>query len=246
VIDIVPSTYGLQVASSFSEALNSLLEAYQQLGESIPQLSDYQFQFGANKTMRDILALVYKDILDFHLEALRHFRLRGLTSKPLNQILTHDYAVWKQLFRATWRGFTIRIDAIKRNLDRRMQLIQSQASVVEYEKLLEIHRLADIEFANLKEAELRRRQVELYQWLDSANSSNTQQDCVRKRSACPGAGKWLLNEPSFQNWFHPTFCRTPLLWLNGMPGSGLYRKVLRKSAYMLMLARENYIGFGRY
>jgi len=42
-----------QIASNMSEALNSLLDAYQQIGEQIPQLSQYQDLFSSSPHMGD-------------------------------------------------------------------------------------------------------------------------------------------------------------------------------------------------
>jgi len=60
-----------------SEALNSLLDAYQQIGEQIPQLSQYQELFATSSHMGTVLAMIYQDILEFHREALSYFKQRS-------------------------------------------------------------------------------------------------------------------------------------------------------------------------
>ncbi|KAH0563508.1 hypothetical protein GP486_001929 [Trichoglossum hirsutum] len=72
-----PMKYLLLVASTFSEALNSLLDAYQQIGEQIPQLLQYQQIFATSPHMGTILAMIYQDILEFHREALKYFKQRS-------------------------------------------------------------------------------------------------------------------------------------------------------------------------
>jgi hypothetical protein len=60
-----------------SEALNSLLDAYQQIGEQIPQLSQYQELFSSSSHMRTALFMIFQDILEFHREALGYFKRRS-------------------------------------------------------------------------------------------------------------------------------------------------------------------------
>lgn len=64
----------IKVACNFSEALNSLIKAYMEIGELLPQLQAYQQHCISNAYMRMVLALMYKDILEFHAVALKYFR----------------------------------------------------------------------------------------------------------------------------------------------------------------------------
>jgi hypothetical protein len=54
-----------------------LLDAYQQIGEQVPQLSQYQQLFATSAHMGTILAMIYQDILEFHREALKYFKQRS-------------------------------------------------------------------------------------------------------------------------------------------------------------------------
>ena len=71
------STDSCQIASAYAEAFDALLDAYQQIGESLPLLSQYQALFQRNPSMRKVLALIYNDILEFHKKALKYFRQRS-------------------------------------------------------------------------------------------------------------------------------------------------------------------------
>ena len=66
----------LKIACNFSEALDCLLDAYLEFGELMPQLQAYQEYCLADENghMRTVLALMYKDILEFHAVAMKHFR----------------------------------------------------------------------------------------------------------------------------------------------------------------------------
>jgi len=67
----------LMVAKNYTEAFNALLDAYLEIGENIPQFTQYQNLFGSNVYMQTALAYIYEDILEFHKEALRYFRQRS-------------------------------------------------------------------------------------------------------------------------------------------------------------------------
>lgn len=54
-----------QIAGTYSEALNSLLDAYQEIGEHMPLLEQYEGLIMSNPYLQEILGLVYKDILNF-------------------------------------------------------------------------------------------------------------------------------------------------------------------------------------
>lgn len=63
-----------QVAGSFADAFHELLDVYEKLGESFPLLDQYDRLFREDSNMLRVLTFIYKDILDFHLQALRYFQ----------------------------------------------------------------------------------------------------------------------------------------------------------------------------
>jgi len=73
----VPIRY-VQVASTFVDAFNSLLDTYQQIGEQIPLLESYKTLFSENSHMRQLLVMIYEDILNVHVIALRYFRQKRM------------------------------------------------------------------------------------------------------------------------------------------------------------------------
>jgi hypothetical protein len=67
----------LMVARNYTDAFNALLDAYLEIGENLPQLTQYQALFSENSHMQLALAHIFEDILEFHKEALRYFRQRS-------------------------------------------------------------------------------------------------------------------------------------------------------------------------
>jgi hypothetical protein len=57
-----------------SDTFDTLLEAYAQIGEQLPLLSEYESLFGSNVHMIEALQWIYIDILTFHQHAMRFFQ----------------------------------------------------------------------------------------------------------------------------------------------------------------------------
>lgn len=70
--------------SAHADAFETLLEAYQQIGEHMPLLKQYEELFHHSPHMQAVLSLIYIDILEFHRYSVR--RLKD-TSKHLDQYL---------------------------------------------------------------------------------------------------------------------------------------------------------------
>lgn len=64
------------MAKTWTDSLDLLLSAYEQIGETIPQLLQYDKLFVQNPAMQRVLGLLYKDILEFHRRALVVFKRR--------------------------------------------------------------------------------------------------------------------------------------------------------------------------
>lgn len=55
------------------EAFSELLSVYEQIGESLPLLSQYEQLFTSEPRMVQVLALIFQDILSFHRLAVQYF-----------------------------------------------------------------------------------------------------------------------------------------------------------------------------
>ncbi|KAI0376441.1 hypothetical protein F5Y04DRAFT_210207 [Hypomontagnella monticulosa] len=199
-----PMKFILLVTRTFSDALHCVLDAYQDIGEQIPLLEGYQNFFTSNGYMRTVLIQIYEDILEFHREAIKHFKQK----------------LWKQLFQATWRGFTVKIQHIRDNLKRHRHLIESHATIVEFAEIQRLRDVAKLELEAHMSDEIYRRQQRVAQWLSPFGVDDLQDQYREIRSICADAGRWLLDNSRFQNWINPNQCLQPLLWINGIPGAG--------------------------
>jgi len=124
------------------------------------------------------------------------------------------------MFQAVWRGFKVKLDELKDNMRRHRHLIESQASIVQFQESLKLRKFAEGKFEDIQKEFVQARWPAVRQWLTAYNSKKQQDFCAKKRAECPDSGQWLLTHDRFMNWLDPIYCTTPLLWLNGNPGAG--------------------------
>ncbi|KAL8303462.1 hypothetical protein RB597_005051 [Gaeumannomyces tritici] len=215
-----PLRFMLMMTKNVAEAFSSLLDTYQQIGEQIPLLLSFQalFENPTHVHMRQLLVLIYQDILNFHLLALRFFRKK----------------MWKRLFLANWSGFKTDISQLKENLARHRRLIESRASLTQFEETQSIRAAAEENLKQTKEDTQRRRRRDVFQWLGSADMEAVHERHVTARAWSSKSCNWLAQDPVFKDWFDSDFCTMPLLWLNGKPGAG--KSVL--ASFVIDKARE--------
>lgn len=203
---------------------------YEKIGESLPQLLQTERLFREDTAMRRVLALVYKDILEFHRLAMKYFKQpstwKALASccRMVDSLLrltrARSQIVLKQLFQATWKTYKTRFDPLIANIHDHGMLVQNQAT------LAQIEDFRGDQLAGCQQHEAHRIR-ELYMWLRSpehdiaSNAENDQYEYARVRGTCPGSGSWVLSKPAFKEWMDPAFpAIPPLLWINGAPGAG--------------------------
>ncbi|KAI9869334.1 MAG: hypothetical protein M1813_000123 [Trichoglossum hirsutum] len=199
-----PLKFMLQTASTLEESFDQLLNAYEQIGERMPQLQKYEEIFSLDPRMQKVLEQYYEDILEFHRRALKFFSRRG----------------WKLLFKATWKTFETRFRVILDNLDRDKNLIESQACLLDIEESQLARGLAEDTFLRMKNEELKRQRIAVIEWLSPANSTMDQESYSSLRALYPGTGLWLLSDAKLKAWSDPLSSDVPILWVHGIPGSG--------------------------
>ncbi|CAH0046236.1 unnamed protein product [Clonostachys solani] len=189
-----PMKFILLTANMYTDAFNAVLDAYQDIGEQIPLLTDFEI-FASNTHMMEILGLIYTDILEFHREALRFFRKSCMSSANVPS-LAHA-------------------NPTPSSLDE-----ESRASIMEFQEIRAVQQKADDQLALTEKAQEEAHRSSVKSWL-SGFSNEGEQDCHRQvRSLCPGSGRWLFGNPCFQRWLDLNYCDTPLIWLTGIPGAG--------------------------
>lgn len=106
-------------------------------------------------------------------------------------------------------------------MKRHQSLLDSGATIVQFEQIQIVRKEAEQNFKATRQAEMDRKYSAVSQWLAAASSQDIHNQCVEARSSCLGSGRWILSNSKFNKWMHPVFCETPALWLNGSPGVGM-------------------------
>ncbi|KAK8084662.1 Ankyrin repeat-containing protein [Apiospora hydei] len=195
----------LQIAGAFAKAFHELLDVYEKLGESIPMVLQFEKLFREDVNMRRVLSNMWKDILEFHRQALKYFQ------QPM----------WRQLFQATWDTYKSRFSPLIENIRGHGHLIQTQAALSQIEDFRRDQDLRDAQFNKITESQEMQRLTNLKAWLNPPSIENDQYELSKVWKRYPGSGRWLLQNQSMKEWLDPLFPTIPpLLWMHGMPGAG--------------------------
>ncbi|TEY63394.1 hypothetical protein BOTCAL_0155g00160 [Botryotinia calthae] len=199
-----PMKFCLQVASSWAESFDTLLDAYQQLVENIPLLEQYGDLFKGNSYMVNVLALIYEDMLDFHRAALRVF-----SKSTRHKALVESQATILQ-FEKQQKDYT--------KAETSLSTIQeSILSIQEYQREHLNHKK---QFEAIEKEDNKRQRLALIDWLASTDPIPDHEFAVSMRADCPSSGNWILRENKIEAWLDPQQSTVPLLWINGIPGAG--------------------------
>jgi hypothetical protein len=99
--------------------------------------------------------------------------------------------------------------------------MENDVSIEEFENIQKSRRVAISDFEKeIKDQDKLCRDT-VNAWLCPFSWENQQETHRNTRSVCKDPGRWLLNDPRFQDWLSPDYCSKPLLWLNGIPGAGM-------------------------
>lgn len=174
-----------------------------------------------NAHMVDALAEIYADILEFHGAALRVFNQpSGYHKCEEVEFLIYFTVAWRALFRSAWKDFKTRFQHILNDLCRHKQLVESRASLIEYQAAQAERAHARNSFAILEEAERKNRHLAVVNWLSATDAVLDQEASTAMRSEDLTAGQWFFEEPMMKAWIDPAKSTLPLLWMNGIPGAG--------------------------
>jgi hypothetical protein len=172
----------------------------------LPLFKQHEELFRGDSHLKEILPLVYKDILEVHRHSLRYFNKR----------------LWRQLFSATWKTHKSKFGGLIERMKRHRELIESQASLSQIREFQEARAEEERRYDKEVNNEDLRRHREVYTWLKPTNMDNDQDNLRKLRAQYPRTGQWLMKNGVFKKWLDPKFPTLPtLLWLNGQPGAGM-------------------------
>jgi hypothetical protein len=221
LIHILSHNRQMKTARAWTDAFDSLLEAYDEIAENIPQFELYAALFNRDLHMRRVLEMIYEDILEFHRRALKFFRLGSMQVKLIiiNSSLTLVLDL-RVFFHASWNSFGSRFKFLIANLERHKHLVESQASLVEYQNAKEARLLAESKFVQTEEDEKKRQLRMITEWLSPAEFKTDQETARNFRGESNDCGRWLFKDKKVSAVCDPDSSTVQSLWLVGIPGAG--------------------------
>lgn len=136
---------------------------------------------------------------------------------------------WRQLFRSSWKTFRTQFQYILSSLNRHKNLVESQAGLVEYEQSRAARLAAQNSFEEIAKAERLRRFLAVTEKVHPPNTLADHEGAVAIRQEYPESGKWILRHPSLRDWMDFTRPNLPVLWVNGIPGAGIFPPLQHKT-----------------
>ncbi|RYP21518.1 hypothetical protein DL765_002154 [Monosporascus sp. GIB2] len=185
----------LQWASVLKQSFDAIVNTTAAIGNLLPEFISVTRLFSQNTHIKDVLALFFKDILDFYLVALKFFRLPR----------------WRYVFESLWPKYKDKIEGVRQNIERHSHLLRND---VQFE-----HIRQEREAVLRSEGSHRRQEFWAIKTDISPIDHGKRFDSI-KAQRCEGTGKWLLNDEHFAKWLDPSNNQFRLLWLQGIPGAG--------------------------
>lgn len=210
VSDVVAFVWGpikllLLTASTFADSFETILEAYEQIGEHLPLLQEYESLFHSNPHMVKALESMYLDILEFHQHAIRF-----VTGK-----------LWKRFFKSMWKDFGTKFNGILKKLLHHKKLVEDRATLTQYRRYQEdmTDMKSKLDEIVIEETNKKRREVK--EWLAVDSPPEFDHDAYREtRGDYPGTGDWIAEHETIKSWLDADNPPRPLLWMTGIPGAG--------------------------
>ncbi|PVI07637.1 C2H2 domain-containing protein [Periconia macrospinosa] len=180
-----PMKFLLLTASNFADSFEILLDAYEQIGEQLPLLQEYEALFWDNPYMVEVLELMYMDILDFHQHALKFFSGKQ----------------WRRFFqcRANISQYQRYKEDMKTLQDKTQELIAKEdaKNLSAVKEWLAVGSQPQLDHKGYQEIRKEypgtghwiNKHEQVQEWLDTAVVPPT---CVLWLNAIPGAGKTIL------------------------------------------------------
>lgn len=215
-----PAKSLLQEASTFTDSLDTLLDAYDDIGQRLPSLETYVELFQNDPGLGECLRQMYHDVLEFHFNALSFF------SGPM----------WKRSFRPFWKGFETRFGGLLEEMKCHKTLLEKQAGMYQaqcnYTQVLDtLHQYTDLREKLRRDTEYRekdereRNQAEVQKWLAAPSPTHEHEQACGKRKDAEHSGDWLFQKSQVKDWKEKDTPESSILWLHGIPGAGMWSHI---------------------
>ncbi|RYP59358.1 hypothetical protein DL769_008577 [Monosporascus sp. CRB-8-3] len=214
-------------ASTYTESLDALLDTYAEVGDILPQLTQYENLLEKHPELRKYVESYYCDVLDFHRKALEVF------SRP----------AWKAVFHSAWKTFKTKFGPVLSNLKRHRDLISDEKLSIAISEVTDMRtsvedkldalsrRIAEIKADEDQDREIRarnanrRKRKHLLDILDPPNyRSDFDRACDQQEIS--SSQEWIFGHALVENWLDLNRSSTKRIFLHGIPGAVAGKTIL--------------------
>lgn len=143
------------------------------------------------------------------------------TVSLINHGVKTDFKLgWRIVFEAVWPKYQAKLIVIGNNIESHTTLMSGEVSLANV-IAAQADRVRALEHYERTQEFQQRQDFEAVETYVSPRMYDTELDRLRSAS-CSNTGRWLRKEESFCKWLDPTDRSTRLLWLNGIPGAGMF------------------------
>lgn len=247
-----PITLVLRVASEFVEAFDQIIKGYSQIADLLQRFDILNAAFSNDPDFQQALAVFYADILQFHKHAYKFVKRSGMFASSLLPLFffpfTSDIRIgWKLLFLTSWGRFQRRFDNIIEDLGRHGDLIDKGANarnIAEAREMRRDIRLWREENVEKVQAFEKQQSIKQYQsiiaWMniDETDQLAIFESTMAEGRNYPGTCAWILKHSKISSWLSKR-PESPILWLQGTPGSG--KSVISTQLITFMQAAKMFV-----
>ncbi|KAJ3542097.1 hypothetical protein NM208_g4030 [Fusarium decemcellulare] len=192
----------IQCASTLTKSLNALLQTIEEIGDLLPEFDHAAKLFGNKRHINEALALLFQDILDFYLVALKFFGMQRL----------------KFFYESFWPKKKEEIERVIGRMKEHIDFLRNEVRLEDIQEAYDARQFQIESFAKLDE-ENRKQEYAALETAMAPTFYGKKFDFLCGR-VCEGTEDWLVNDVDFRKWLQVTQDSAKLIWLYGIPGAG--------------------------
>jgi hypothetical protein len=193
----------LLLARQYENVLETILQAYKDIGEALPRIELLRQAFGETPNFQRVLALVYTDLLDFHQQAYKSFRRRG----------------WNIWFAVDWGLFERRFKSILSRLAAHCAIADKEAAAIHVLEASRARAASRLEHDEYEERRCNQMTRDVFSWLSAEEDG--QEEYLHRLADLrqPETCNWILKHEDLRPWLDEKK-DYPLVWMTAIPGAG--------------------------
>jgi len=193
----------LLLARQYANVLETILQAYKDIGEALPRIDILRNAFGESSTFQRVLALIYSDLLDFHQQVYKSFRRRG----------------WNIWFAFDWGLFERRFKLILSRLAAHCAVADKEAAAIHFLESSRARAASRLEHDEYEERRCNQMTRDVFGWLSAEEDG--QEEYLHRLADLrqPGTCNWMLTHEDLRPWLDERK-GYPLIWMTAIPGAG--------------------------